>query len=1579
MADDPASWKTLTSTDGRTYFGNMVTKKTTFKKPACLKEAEAAAAALTATAQWIEKTDPSTGRSYWGNTVTGETTWTMPDVLAAVPAAATSAATTPSSSAAAALAPEDDPALWVEKSHNGKTYWGNVQTKATTWTRPKCIAAPAEFNPDAFSHLLPRKKSGAGKAKKGFLRFISGGKLGGPSKEDQKAKIFEKLVFAKMMAVRWRMRTKKRIAARAEAEAEAARVAREATDGALGLERTIAVLHGVTGARAAARAASMGAMLSGGGASSSPDALLASAAMFCLHVLQRRAVRMSLGLEVEHARAGDPIDPDVLEPYTMVIPEGEARLGIFVAPAPETGRFSIVDIKDGGTVRRLYGKVCTAGDVMLSLNNVPTKGRTSEQVFAALKSAGRPLIIKCARRLPQLEPDAPSGEDAAAAAPSVANASAAAAGATVHADTRHYYYTVADDEFGPFSIDQLREWSADGAFTDDFACRNSVSSWAGKLSDVIPLDVEARPSIVAREAALAAVKQAEGGGEDAMTRMASVRKQRRKSHVELSKRVHDGFADQASSYIEQQPNSATKERLRKRCASMEVLGSQKSDPRSDNDDGFRLNMLSMEVWGVLDPERQQRVVIRDARRVHGPLIGDILNEVDLDSNGSVDMTEWMTHIAEMGKTMGHGEISEILHEMQRVCTVTAKKAAEPKVSRAERLARMRNKIEKDVAQATPGKRSGGEAQQPPSPDAEEEAELARVAQKLYTELSAVVAVEGRDKVAVRDAAKVCTSQDSRDFLDRASSPRGESEMDAGEWIAYAMRTGRRQGFGDAIKTYTSICADLHRAAAKKRIEAQLESAPSTPQAMADEFRSDRHEVSDTSPSDHLEARATLRAVATELFKELDTNGDGQLSINEAMNLFDGDDWNTIIDGADQGGDGEMSEEEWIDYATECGRQEGYSNGIDQFRMMLAALHSSAVRRGSPPPMIDHRYRGKDGLLHSPVPTSFVQPKDTRSPEKIVADAIAKRHRFVTPAQLAAHEKRNLWRSHLEPFIAANVEMTNAIWVSDVLEEKTAPRVPYHREVGPHVEVQEIVAKAAIKKTVEELSHPELIDTAHRIAAQAHEEAGFIDLVQTRIGAIEEFVRSRETMLSESASRFALRLAHVAATSAEAAAASVKDLRATPAPVIASEPDREEGKRARTAQHDMDNVLYDLRYSVRSVVVPLGPGGRFANEVVTLSASLAHSSERIGKVEAYLKIGMRAALAAQSRRIAEMEHLLALEDAWQAGEGVDPEYLREEKTVEAREQPNMDDLITLRAKTPAAAQRWLEALEGVGWSVNGGSPALQMMDTTPTRAGRKASTFHTPSINFGPRRGAIVCEGPLEVQSLAAGGLRRSWSERPHCVLRSSGVLVLTKRLLRNTRRASNIETVGGVTGVGRARVDNRDPRIFYLDGHSDAGATGMTPTRSSVAGSRKGSVAFSPAHVAAFIKVGRKYDEETAEHGDIAKRSSNDVMAWSRRAVSTPLPVRVLEAEEEEEEVEVEVEEEEEEEEDERGEACEIATSAATNSETQPERVHTAAVGPAQVPAYSHDRDALHSVHHEGHLRTVNPSNLPNPLTSPQA
>jgi hypothetical protein len=158
----------------------------------------------------------------------------------------------------------------------------------------------------------------------------------------------------------------------------------------------------------------------------------------------------------------------------------------------------------------------------------------------------------------------------------------------------------------------------------------------------------------------------------------------------------------------------------------------------------------------------------------------------------------------------------------------------------------------------------------------------------------------------------------------------------------------------------------------------------------------------------------------------------------------------------------------------------------------------------------------------------------------------------------------------------------------------------------------------------------------------------------------------------------------------------------------------------------------------------------------------------------------------------------------------------------------------------------------------------------------------------------------------------------------------------------------------------------------------MTPTRSSVAGSRKGSVAFSPAHVAAFIKVGRKYDEETAEHGDIAKRSSNDVMAWSRRSVSSPLPVTVLEAEEEEE-VEVEVEEEEDEEEEERGEACEIATSAATNSETQPERVHTAAVGPAQVPAYSHDRDALHSVHHEGHLRTVNPSNLPNPLTSPQA
>ena len=63
----------------------------------------------------------------------------------------------------------------------------------------------------------------------------------------------------------------------------------------------------------------------------------------------------------------------------------------------------------------------------------------------------------------------------------------------------------------------------------------------------------------------------------------------------------------------------------------------------------------------------------------------------------------------------------------------------------------------------------------------------------------------------------------------------------------------------------------------------------------------------------------------------------------------------------------------------------------------------------------------------------------------------------------------------------------------------------------------------------------------------------------------------------------------------------------------------------------------------------------------------------------------------------------------------------------------------------------------------------------------------------------------------AGGLRaRAWVNRPHCVLRESGALVLTKRLLRGTRRVSNVATMAQ-HATGRVRLDEDDCRVFHLD------------------------------------------------------------------------------------------------------------------------------------------------------------------------
>lgn len=120
--------------------------------------------------------------------------------------------------------------------------------------------------------------------------------------------------------------------------------------------------------------------------------------------------------------------------------------------------------------------------------------------------------------------------------------------------------------------------------------------------------------------------------------------------------------------------------------------------------------------------------------------------------------------------------------------------------------------------------------------------------------------------------------------------------------------------------------------------------------------------------------------------------------------------------------------------------------------------------------------------------------------------------------------------------------------------------------------------------------------------------------------------------------------------------------------------------------------------------------------------------------------------------------------------------------------------------------------------------------------------------MNPDGDVTVCEGPLDVLDIAAGGLRKKWIRRPHCVLPADGSLELTVRMLRASRRESNVDKFGVGCSLGHVALDDKDRRIFHLRAWEKEHGT-----------SRRAQQARNFASVVASYAIGEANEEEEEE------------------------------------------------------------------------------------------------------------------------
>ena len=132
---------------------------------------------------------------------------------------------------------------------------------------------------------------------------------------------------------------------------------------------------------------------------------------------------------------------------------------------------------------------------------------------------------------------------------------------------------------------------------------------------------------------------------------------------------------------------------------------------------------------------------------------------------------------------------------------------------------------------------------------------------------------------------------------------------------------------------------------KKKKETAKDAAPKETEPVAAANVAPPTEATPTLPAavEATDVETRLRDLASRLFRALDKDGDGQLSTEEASQLFDADDWDDIISGADEDSDGLIDETEWVEYVVAMGREEGFDDAIESFTEMLNAILPSVAK------------------------------------------------------------------------------------------------------------------------------------------------------------------------------------------------------------------------------------------------------------------------------------------------------------------------------------------------------------------------------------------------------------------------------------------------------------------------------------------------------------------------------------------------------------------------------------------------------------------------------------------------------------